>query len=34
MVFLPLRGWNLKEKLSDPHVNIMTAFILNGLGLR
>jgi len=34
MVFLPLRGWNLKEKVSDAHLNSMTAFILNGLGLR
>jgi len=34
MLFLPLRGWNLKEKVSDPHLNEMTAFILSGLGLR
>ena len=34
MLFLPLRGWNLKEKVSDPHLDGMTAFILSGLGLR
>ena len=34
MLFLPLRGWNLKEKVSDLHLNGMTAFILSGLGLR
>jgi len=34
MVFLPLRGWNLTGKVGDAHLNLMTAFILNGLGLR
>jgi AcrR family transcriptional regulator len=34
MLFLPLRGWNLKERVGDPQLNAMTAFILSGLGLR
>jgi TetR/AcrR family transcriptional regulator, cholesterol catabolism regulator len=34
MLFLPLRGWNLKEKVSDPHLDGMAAFVLSGLGLR
>jgi AcrR family transcriptional regulator len=34
MLFLPLRGWNLKDKVSDVHRDRMTAFILSGLGLR
>ena len=34
MLFLPLRGWNLKEKVGDPQLNAMTVFILSGLGLR
>lgn len=33
MVFLPLRGWNLREKLSERHLNLLTAFILDGLAL-
>ena len=34
MVFLPLRGWNLKEKVSEKHLGTMTGFILEGLGIR
>ncbi|MBN1106394.1 MAG: TetR/AcrR family transcriptional regulator [Deltaproteobacteria bacterium] len=34
MVFLPLRGWNLKGKTNDRHLDSMTAFILRGLGLQ
>ena len=34
MVFLPLRGWNLKEKVSEKHLGTMTGFILGGLGIR
>jgi AcrR family transcriptional regulator len=34
MVFLPLRGWNLKEKVSERHLDVLTAFILEGLALR
>jgi AcrR family transcriptional regulator len=33
MVFLPLRGWNLKGGPNDRHLDSMTAFILRGLGL-
>ena len=33
MVFLPLRGWNLKEKVSEKHLDAMTGFILEGLGI-
>jgi AcrR family transcriptional regulator len=34
MVFLPLRGWNLKQKIGDRHLGAMTSFILEGLGIR
>jgi AcrR family transcriptional regulator len=34
MVFLPLRGWNLKGEANDRHLASMTAFILRGLGLQ
>jgi AcrR family transcriptional regulator len=34
MVFLPLRGWNLKEKVSERHLDLLTTFILEGLALR
>jgi hypothetical protein len=33
MVFLPLRGWNLKSKPDEKHLNTMTEFILEGLGI-
>jgi len=33
-LFLPLRGWNLKEKVSEKHLGTMTGFILEGLGIR
>jgi AcrR family transcriptional regulator len=33
MVFLPMRGWNLEEKVSGKHVDAMTAFIMEGLGI-
>jgi len=31
MVFLPLRGWNLKRKVDDKLLDSMTSFILRGL---
>jgi hypothetical protein len=34
MVFLPLRGWNLKEKVSGKHLDAMTRFILEGVGIK
>ena len=34
MVFLPLRGWNLKRKPDEKHLNTMTTFILEGLGIK
>jgi AcrR family transcriptional regulator len=34
MVFLPLRGWNLKSKPDEKHLNTMTTFILEGLGIK
>jgi AcrR family transcriptional regulator len=34
MLFLPLRGWNLKEKIDEKHLETLSAFILDGLGLR
>lgn len=34
ILFLPLRGWNLKEKPSESHLDVMTGFILSGLGLQ
>jgi len=34
MVFLPLRGWNLKEKVGEKHLDTMTTFILEGLGTK
>ncbi len=34
MVFLPLRGWNLKERVGEKHLEGMTTFILNGLGIQ
>ena len=34
MVFLPLRGWNLKEKVSGKHLDRMTTFILEGVGMK
>jgi AcrR family transcriptional regulator len=34
MVFLPLRGWNLKRKPDEKHLNTMTGFILEGLGIK
>jgi AcrR family transcriptional regulator len=33
MVFLPLRGWNLKGKVDDELLDSMTSFILKGLEL-
>jgi AcrR family transcriptional regulator len=33
MVFLPLRGWNLKEKPNGKHLDSMTSFIMKGLGI-
>jgi len=34
MVFLPLRGWNLRDKATGEHLDALTDFILRGLGLR
>jgi AcrR family transcriptional regulator len=34
MVFLPLRGWNLKEKVREKHLDAMTRFILEGVGIK
>jgi AcrR family transcriptional regulator len=34
MVFLPLRGWDLKEKPKEKHLDFMTAFIMKGLGIQ
>jgi hypothetical protein len=34
MVFLPLRGWNLKERVGGKHLEAMTTFILEGLGIK
>ena len=34
MVFLPLRGWNLKNKTAGKHLVALTDFILRGLGVR
>lgn len=31
MVFLPLRGWNLKEKPNEDHMDFLTKFIMSGL---
>jgi hypothetical protein len=33
MVFLPLRGWNLKGKPLSEAVESLTDFILRGLGI-
>jgi AcrR family transcriptional regulator len=33
MVFLPLRGWNLKEKPDGEYLDALTAFIMRGLGI-
>ncbi len=33
MVFLPLRGWNLKEKPNQDHMDFLTNFIMSGLGV-
>jgi AcrR family transcriptional regulator len=33
MVFLPLRGWNLKRKPDEKHLNTMTTFIMEGIGV-
>jgi AcrR family transcriptional regulator len=32
MVFLPLRGWNLKQKPNQGHIDFLIRFILRGLG--
>jgi len=29
-----LRGWNLKSKPDEKHLNTMTTFILEGLGIK
>jgi len=34
MVFLPLRGWNLKERTSERYLDVVTDFIVEGLGLQ
>jgi hypothetical protein len=34
MLFLPLRGWNLKEKIDEKHLDMLSVFILDGLALR
>jgi len=34
MVFLPLRGWNLRDKKTGEHLDALTDFILRGLGVR
>jgi AcrR family transcriptional regulator len=33
MVFLPLRGWNLKEEPNGKHLDSITDFIMKGLGI-
>jgi len=33
MVFLVMRGWNLKESTSNEHIEALMAFIMRGLGL-
>jgi AcrR family transcriptional regulator len=33
MVFLPLRGWNLRDKEESEHLDALAHFILRGLGL-
>jgi AcrR family transcriptional regulator len=33
MVFLPMRGWNLKEKPNGEYLDAVTAFIMKGLGI-
>jgi hypothetical protein len=33
MIFVPLRGWNLKGRVNDKLLDSMTTFILTGLGL-
>lgn len=33
MVFLPLRGWNLKEKPNQDHLDFLIDFIIKGLGI-
>lgn len=34
MVFLPLRGWNLREKPNAGHMDALIEFILRGLGAK
>ena len=33
MVFLPLRGWNLRDEEESEHLDALAHFILRGLGL-
>lgn len=33
MVFLPLRGWNLRDKGTNEHLDSLAHFILRGLGI-
>jgi AcrR family transcriptional regulator len=33
MVFLPLRGWNLRDKEESEHLDSLAHFILRGLGI-
>jgi hypothetical protein len=33
LVFLPLRGWTLKDKLNKKHIDSLVDFILRGLGV-
>ncbi len=33
MVFLPLRGWNLRDKEESEHLDSLARFILRGLGI-
>ncbi len=34
MVFLPLRGWNLRDKQSSEHLDLLSHFITRGLGIK
>ena len=33
MVFLPLRGWNLKDKPTTETIDSLVKFVLKGLGI-
>jgi hypothetical protein len=33
MVFLPLRGWNLKHKATTETIDSLVKFVLKGLGI-